>query len=431
MRKISRRRSGPLPWPHPSERWRRLPVRKIDPDNFRRATRDTPREVNRSILLNLVRERQPVSRADLAREMGVARGTITALVNELIEEGIVREGDTADAPRGRKPTLLHIRSQDWLTVGVDVNRTWTHLQLSDFSGTEIIRDRFRTPDSPEALAAELVDRIQELHSAYGHMGSFEGVGVVVPGVVEGADGRVLNAPTLGWTNVDLLDSLRHALDFPVHLERDAVACALAHIWLPDQTGYDSTDFVYLAVSEGVGTGLVVNGQVVRGRAYAAGEFGHVPLSLGGPSCSCGSRGCWEAYTSDSTTVARYIDGCLAEDPPRPVEEGDGLSVLDVVDFFREGDRAARDALSATGRYLGIGLASVINVLNPGAVIVGGEIAHAWDLIEPLIRHQVVTRVLTEQAAATRIVPEADHEEKRLKGASALILAPFFAAPQIA
>lgn len=406
-------------------------MRKIDPDNFRRATRDTPREVNRSILLNLVRERQPISRADLAREMGVARGTITALVNELIGEGLVQEGETADAPRGRKPTLLHIRSQDWLTVGVDVHRTWTHLQLSDFSGVEIARERFRTPDSPDTLVPELVRRIRTLHAEHGHMGSFEGVGVVVPGVVEGSDGRVLNAPTLGWTNVDLVGSLREALGFPVHLERDAVACALAHIWLPDQTDIDTSDFVYLAVSEGVGTGLVVNGQVVRGSRYAAGEFGHVPLSLGGPRCSCGSWGCWEAYTSDSTTVARYIDACLAENPPRAVEEGDGLSVLDIVERFRDGDGAAREALRATGRYLGIGLASVINVLNPGAVIVGGEIAHAWDLIEPLIRTQVIARVLTEQAGATRIVPEAAHEEQRLKGASALILAPFFAAPRIA
>lgn len=406
-------------------------MRKIDPDNFRRATRDTPREVNRSILLNLVRERQPISRADLAREMGVARGTITALVNELIDEGLIQEGETADAPRGRKPTLLHIRSQDWLTIGVDVHRTWTHVLLSDFSGAPIQRDRFRTPESPEDLIERLAGLIDELHARHGHKGSFEGVGVVVPGVVEGPDGRLLNAPTLGWVDVDLVGPLESLVDFPVHLERDAVACAIAHIWLPDSSKVDTSDFVYLAVSEGVGTGLVVNGQVVRGSRYAAGEFGHVPLSLGGPRCSCGSRGCWEAYTSDSTTVARYIDGCLAENPPRVVDEGDGLTVLEVIERSRAGDPAARDALNATGRYLGIGLASVINVLNPGAVIVGGEIAHAWDLIEPLIRRQVRDRTLTEQAASTPLVPEADHGEQRLKGAAALILAPFFAAPQIA
>lgn len=403
-------------------------MRKIDPDNFRRATRDTPREVNRSILLNLVRERQPISRADLAREMGVARGTITALVKELIREGLVREGETAEAPRGRKPTLLHLRGHDRLAIGVDVHRTWTHLLLSDFGGDELTRDRFRTPGPPAAFINELLTRVRALQREYVSRGSFEGLGVVVPGVVGGPTTRLLNAPTLGWKDLDLVGSLRSELDIPVHLERDAVACALACVWLDkDCDDLDLDDFVYLIVAEGVGTGLVVNGQVVRGSRHAAGEFGHVPLSLDGPPCSCGSRGCWEAYTSDSTTVARYLE----MNGEAGGTEEEGLTVLEVIRRYRDGDVAARDALKTTGRYLGLGLASVVNALNPSAIIVGGSIAHAWDLIEPLIRREIVRRTLTEAAAGTVIRPEPDHAEQRLKGAAALIMAPIFAAPQIA
>lgn len=402
-------------------------VRKIDPDNFRRATRDTPREVNRSILLNLVRERQPISRADLAREMGVARGTITALVKELIRDGLVREGETAEAPRGRKPTLLYLRGHDRLVVGVDVHRTWTHLLLSDFCGDVVARDRFRTPGTPEALIDEILTRIRALQQEHGDRGSFEGLGVVVPGVVGGPDVRLLNAPTLGWKDIDLVGPLSRQLEFPVQLERDAVACALACVWLDeDCDDLDLDDFVYLIIAEGVGTGLVVNGQVVRGSRHAAGEFGHVALSLDGPPCSCGSRGCWEAYTSDSTTVARY-----REMAGRGGDEEDDLTVLELVRRFHAGDGPARDALKTTGRYIGLGLASVINALNPGAVVVGGEIAHAWDLIEPLIRREIIRRTLTAAAAGTIIRPEAEHAEQRLRGAAALIMAPIFAAPRLA
>lgn len=401
-------------------------MRKIDPDNFRRATRDTPREVNRRILLNLVRERQPISRADLAREMGVARGTITALVNELLEEGLVREGETADAPRGRKPTLLHIRAHDRLVLGVDVNRTMTFLLLSDFNGKPIRRDQLRTPSTPDALVDALIPRIHALCEGTRGLGACQGLGVVVPGVVDASSGRILNAPTLGWTDVDLIGPLEARLDFPVHLERDAVACALARIWLGNHPNTDPTSFVYLVVAEGVGTGLVVNGQVVRGSQFAAGEFGHVALSLDGPLCACGSRGCLEAYTSDTATVERYL-AALGGDGADP----GSVSVREIARRSCDGDEAARDALLTTGRYIGLGLAAVINALNPGDIIVGGDIAHAWDLIEPVIRKEVVARTLTASAAGTAILPEAAHGEQRLKGATALVMAPLFAAPTIA
>lgn len=400
-------------------------MRKIDPDNFRRATRDTPREVNRRILLNLVRDRQPISRADLAREMGVARGTITALVNELLDERLVREGKTADAPRGRRPTLLHIRAHDRLALGVDVHRTRTYLLLTDFEGRAFSREELRTPGTPDGLVDELLPRIRRLVREHAHVGTCQGMGVVVPGVVEARSGRVLNAPTLGWTSVDLKTPLQRAVDFPVAVERDAVACALARIWLGGQPEIDTGNFVYVVISEGVGVGIVVNGQVVRGSQSAAGEFGHVPLTFDGPRCSCGARGCWEAYTSEAATVARYLEAAPAEAAQK------GLTVRDLVRRYREGDDHARAALHESGRYLGIGIANLVNALNPGDIIVGGDIARAWDLVEPLIRKEVVERTLTSAAGRTMIAPEANHGEQRLRGATALVMAPLFAAPQIA
>jgi N-acetylglucosamine repressor len=408
----------------PSALGKDRPLRKIDPDNFRRATRDTPREVNRRILLNLVREREPISRADLARAMGVARGTITALVNELIADGLIREGETADAPRGRKPTLLHIRAHDRLAIGIDVRLGTTSVLLTDFSGRDLAREAFETPGDPDGVVAEIIDRVTRIAAEHDGVGGCQGLGVVVPGVVNG-NGRIMNAPTLGWTDLDIRTALQAAFEFPVHIERDAVACALAWMWLGDHSDTDLSSFVYLVVSQGVGTGIVVNGQVVRGSQYSAGEFGHVPLNVDGPLCSCGSHGCLEAYTSDTVTIERYRK--LAD----PADAGPEITVADIVTRARGGEGPARDVVRETGRHIGVGIASVINVVNPGTVIVGGEVARAWNLIEPLIREEVRTRTLTKAAGNTPIRPDTDHPERRLRGATALVMAPLFAAPQIA
>lgn len=404
-------------------------MRKIDPENFTLATRGTAREVNLRILLNLVRERQPVSRADLARAMGVARGTVTALINELIEEGLVREGGTADTRRGRKPTLLHIHGHDRLAFGVDVHRRHTHILLADLSGDALVRDRFRTPPSPGLLIDEIVGRVRDLAAAHVDTGVCQGLGLVVPGVVEGGTGRLLNAPTLGWTDVDFRTPLQEAFDFPVHVERDAVACALARIWLADADDEDPRSFVYVTVSEGVGTGLVVDGRVIRGSQFAAGEFGHVPLGMDGPLCSCGARGCWEAYASDAATVARYVE--RVEASGREGELADDLSVGDVVDRADAGEDDAVAALRETAEYLGLGIAAVINALNPGLIIVGGEISGAWPLLQPIIRDVIRQRTLTRAAAETPVRPEKADTEERLRGATALVLAPLFAAPELA
>ncbi len=402
-------------------------MRKINTQRFQRATRGTPREVNRRILLNLVREHQPISRADLARRLEMSRSMVSSLVKELIDEGLVYQGATANAPRGRKPKLLHIRAHDRLVVGIDVRRRQTHLLLSDFAGTEVAMERFNTPADREALLAELSMRVRRLIDAHADLGECQGVGLVVPGLVEAETGVVLNAPTLRWRNVDLRDELAALLPVPVQIERDAVACALAKIW-SSRRGEHPDNFVYVTVSDGVGAGLVVNSQVVRGREHAAGEFGHIPLNLDGPPCFCGNKGCWEAYTSNPATVARYMGRGL---PGAAHTHGDTINVEDVIARSASGDAEATKALRETGRYLGIGLAAIVNALSPGEIIVGGEITAAWDTIGPEIRRGLASRVLTESAAQTPIVPEPSDRDTRLQGAVVLVAGPAFAAPTIA
>jgi N-acetylglucosamine repressor len=405
-------------------------VRKIDPRNFQRATRTTTKEINRQIVLNLVREYQPISRADLARRMEVARGIVTPLVNELIEQGLLAEGATGASPRGRKPTLLHVRAHDRLAVAIDVRLSETQIMLADFSGRALSTELLSTPAQPAELVEALATRIQRLLEAHAADGACQGIGLVVPGMVDRATGRLLNAPTLGWRDVDLRCALEKAVGLPVHVERDAVACALAQMWMGQGADNAGDSFAYVTFSDGVGAGLVMGGNLVRGHRDAAGEFGHIPLSLDGPACLCGSHGCWEAYTSNPAIVARYLGRELATRESYAQVRETRLTVADVIARARAGDAAARTALEVTGRYVGLGLAAIVNALNPARIVVGGEIAAGWDLIKPQVVAALAERTLTQGTAATPVIPEPHDPQTRLRGAAALVVAPVFAAPNI-
>lgn len=405
-------------------------VRKIDTADFRRATRSTPRDVNRQILMNLVWEHQPISRADLARRMRVGRGMVTSLVTELLEEGALYEGATGASSRGRKPKLLHVRVHDRCVVAVDVRFSRTYLMLGDFGGRQIGFETVETRPSPADLVSDLAERIGRMLDVHGVRDDCEGIGVVVPGMVDRRTGRVLSSPQLEWQDVEIRDALASATGLPVHIENAAVGCAFAHMWLGPRGNSDTRNFVYVTVSDGVGAGVVVNGEIVRGHDHTAGEFGHLLLSVDGPRCSCGRTGCLEAYTSNLATLSRYLDLDLSRAGDRARLRESTFTVEDLIARARSGDAEARWALDETARYLGLGLVGIIHALNPARIIVGGEIAEAWDLVEPAIRERIKERALTPPAALTPLVPDPGWNHPRLRGALALIIAPVFAVPRL-
>src|SRR6185369_9906321 len=160
--------------------------------------------------LNLVREHQPISRADLARRMDIGRGMVTSIVDELLSEGSVYEGATVDAPRGRKPKMLFVRTHDRLVVAIDVRFSRTYVMLSDFAGNALSMETFETIVEPAKLVKELARRIDRLLEAHDASDRCEGIGLVVPGMVDQQTGRVLNAPQLGWRDVPIRDALTKA-----------------------------------------------------------------------------------------------------------------------------------------------------------------------------------------------------------------------------
>ncbi len=212
-------------------------MRKIDTRRFVRATRATPRNINRQILLNLVREQGPISRADLARRMDIGRGMVTALVDELLHEEAIYEGATVDAPRGRKPKMLYVRTRGRLVIGVDVRFSRTYLMLGDFAGVPVATESFETVTDPAAFVDTIVARVGALLRAHGERGALaacEGIGLVIPGQVDQLTGRVLNSPQLGWRDVDVRDAIAQRTGLATFVENAPIACALAHMWLGTQ-----------------------------------------------------------------------------------------------------------------------------------------------------------------------------------------------------
>lgn len=400
-------------------------MNRIDPRDFAVARRGTSRAINRQIVLTLVRTHQPISRADLARMMKVRRGTVGLLINELIEQGLVFEGATGQTSRGRRPKFLYIDSGDRYVIAVDVRVSRTFLRVADAVGRPTPGvTSFATPREPDALVRELAREVAAI-VARRKPGQCLGIGVVVPGMVDASTRRVLSAPTLGWKDLALKEPLEKATGLAVFVENPGRACALAQTWAAH--GDSSGDTVFVSVSDGIGVGVIIDGQILRGEHNIAGEFGHVPLSIEGPRCPCGAAGCWEAYVSNLATLARYFGSSPADDRPIPPTEV-AFTMDDLIARARSGDTAARAALESTAHFLGIGLAYVVNIIDPARVFLSGEITGAWDFLEGIVRASLAERALRPAGWTTELTVVPRLDDPRLGGAAALVASPFFAAP---
>jgi N-acetylglucosamine repressor len=405
-------------------------VKRTHPEPIRVARRGTSREINRQILLNLVRAWQPLSRADLARLMGTRRGAISLLVNDLIAQGVLFEGAKGEAPRGRKPQFLYVDSRKRCVIAVDVRPTRTSYMVTDLLTEPLVGvSSFLTQPDPGRFIKTLVTRLRRLLDDHKDLGKCEGIGVVVPGMVDRAGACISFAPRLGWRDLPLRDLLAKETGLPVFIENSGRACAIAQVWGARREAGRRNDFVFLSVWDGLGVGYVVNGEVVRGRHNVAGEFGHTPLNVDGPPCACGANGCWEAYVSNIATLSRYFGRELSPRGPIPPEIA-SFTVDDLVVRARGGDSKALAALQQTARYLGLGLASVVNAADPACIFLGGEIIAAWDLLEGIVRKALAERVLAPAASSIEIIPVPSPDNPRLRGAAALVTAPLFAAPRI-
>jgi len=402
-------------------------MRKIDLTSFQVATSETARQINRRIALSLIRRHEPLSRADLARRSGLQRSTVSAIIDELIVEGWVNEGELGLLPRGRRPRFLHVNMERVGTIGVELRPDVTTVGLAGLDAQFKAQDSWTTPPTPELFAAKLAETVASLRAQHPAM-QVEGVGVSMPGRVD-AEGRLMFAPNLGWPAMDLRALLESTVGLPIFLENAANACALAELWFGKHPEHVK-NLVAVTIAEGIGVGLLINGQLVHGAHAMAGELGHVTLDEKGPPCKCGKRGCWERYASNSAAVqeyARAADGDVLVMPPAAADSLEQFRAL--VELARKGDARALAAIDRMGHFLGSGLAFIITALAPEVITVVGEVTSVWDRVGPIVSDVVARRALPQ--AGTRIIPTDPAARPRLRGAVALVVQQYFAAPDVA
>jgi len=374
------------------------------------ASSEVVRDINRRIVLNLIRTRQPISRADLARVSGLQRSTISLIVEALVEENWVIEGPTGRLPRGRRPTFLRL-NEERVIIGVDLRPTQITVALADVNGKFTSQEAFPTPADPKLGVEALLQRIQSLvRTCQGR--KIEGIGISLPGRVTG--GRLIFAPNLKWRDFDIAKPITKATGLDVELENAANACVLAAVWFDRMES--CRNLVVVTVSEGIGTGVWVNGQLARGVNGMAGEFGHVPLDPNGPRCSCGSRGCWEVFGSNRAALRYYQESAHSE----------GLSFLDLLSRAGQGDARACKALETMAHYLGRGMRMIVAGLAPERIIVIGDLTRSWQRFGPVIEAEVQAQVLAG-GIPPRLIPAHEDGMARLRGTVALVLQKDFGA----
>lgn len=391
-------------------------MRRLDLRKAQAARLNTIRDINRQIVLNYVREREPISRAEIARETELQRSTISAIVEDLTREGLVEEVGIGESTGGRRPTLLKLRAAGPIAVGVSLTPTCTTIAASDLAGRVIDQQEFLT--EPDKTLQQVIDVVRELNARY--QGSIEGVGVSLPGLVDPSTGMALYIPYFPWRDLPVSQVISSAVGLPVVIDNDANAVALAELWFGRPEVNNARDFILVLVAEGVGTGIIFDGQVYRGQRGAAGEFGHMVIGAHAPvPCSCGSDDCWEAFSSERAAIARYRK--LAQ-----VGAQTRTSFRDVVEKALGGEENARVALVETARCLGIGISNLIIGFSPEAVVVGGEIARAWDLIKGALT-EAIEHSVRRGLPSAQILPSTLGDSPTLRGALSLVLASKFAA----
>ena len=288
------------------------------------------------------------------------------------------------------------------------------MATSDLAGRVLESEEFPTdPDSEKTLA-----RMMESARRFLREG-IEGIGISLPGLVDPETGNALFIPHFKWRDWPIADQFKAATGLPVRVDNDANAAALAELWLGRPEIREVRDFIMVLVEQGLGTGIVFDGQVYHGVAGAAGEFGHMTIGRGAPvACAAGSYECWEAFASESAAVARYA---------KRSGNQESIDFGELVERGLGGEKNAEAALIETARFLGLGISNLLKGLSPEAVIVGGRIAKAWPVISEEIKNAVEKNSICRGLPSARLIASTLGENPTLMGALSLVLAGKFAA----
>lgn len=335
---------------------------------------ETMRSTNKHSILDFIQRKGPIAKPEIANRLGLSATSVSTFINELLSEDTIIPCGNAKSTGGRKSTLYQVNPNAFFSIGMDLQVDRIIALLLNFNNECIDKWEISLETTDEWA---VVDKLRQLIPSILAKNNLPlkkltGVGIGVPGIVNGENGLIEFAPNLGWKNVNLHQAL--GLDCPVTVENEANAAALGERSFGNAKLIGN--LVYVSIGMGVGCGLILNGRLFAGQTYHAGEFGHMTIDPQGLLCRCGNKGCWECYTSNQAVLALYTQ-----------KTGKALSSFrEFIEHIHDNDSEAVSVLEQTTRYLGLGLANIANGLNPEMVVIGGEIAELRDLIiNPLLR----------------------------------------------
>ena len=383
----------------------------------------------RVLLLALLRQ-QPISRIRLARATNLSTTTVTTLVAELLEQGVICEAGTdleaATAGAGRPPLALRLRPESRCALGIHIGVRRVRVALVDLQANILDHEVYDiTPDEPAehaiARAGDLGAAILARHHALSQQGALVGIGVGASGLVENQSGTNILAPNLGWRNVPLRRILSERFVLPVVVDNNVRCMALAESLYG--VGRNARALAYVYARIGVGAGIVVDGEIYRGADYGAGEIGHwVMTPNSGDLCRCGNRGCLETLISESVLMER----AHAIDPELITDRPNALAM--VFAAARDGHLSLVEMLEERAYYVGIALANLVNVINPQLIMLGGWLYDAFDLIEPVIERTMRRHAFGGLGNRVDILPTSFGAYSGVIGAGVLALENFFYTP---
>lgn len=341
---------------------------------------------NKSRVLQTIIDQSPISRADISQHLGLTKGTVSSLVNELIEEKICSETGPGKSSGGRRPVMLLFNEQAGYAIGIDLGVNYILGVMTDLSGN-IVSENLKHMNSMRYEETVLVIKeiIQSLldftpESPYGVIG----IGIGVPGIVNKEGSNILLAPNLGWTDINLKAEIVAEFHLPVIIDNEANAGAYGEKRFG--AGKNFENLIYVSAGIGIGVGFILQNSLYRGAEGFSGEMGHMVIELDGKECRCGSKGCWELYASEQALLnqAMNIQSNLKRDDS---------NLESLVEMAEEDDEEVKDLFRQIGRSLGIGINNIINTFNPEQIIIGNRLAIAKEFLLESIMEVVENRSL--------------------------------------
>lgn len=426
-------------------------VRSMKARDIRQSNRSTTtkgadlrlmRELNRLLILNCVRVSGPITRVAVAHRTGLSRTTVSSIVDELLADNLLFEGQTVEAAPtgGRRATLLHFNADAGYVIGVDLGRSHLTLLLTNLAGHIIARRSgpFDAALGPDQCLQQMIASLMEF-TAEQHIGWHQiiGVGLGIPGPMDAASRMLVRPPRMpGWDHFDIRTVMERACKVPIYLDNDANMGARGESQYG--AGRNVENMAYVKVATGIGCGLIMKGDIYRGSGGTAGELGHVTIDDNGPVCDCGNRGCLEVVAGAAAVTQAAARGIYYESngdtPGQPEPSGQRpstpLDVADVVHAALAGDKAAQAAIERAGYHIGIALAGLVNIFNPSLILLDGSMARAGEFLLGPIRQGIARRSLAAAAAATKVELAQLGDNAIALGAVATVIEAAFGPPSL-